>query len=123
MTTPARRRTLRLGLALVAHNLLTNAAKYSDEGARIEVRGSEESGWVSIDVIDTGWGLDQPDLARVWDELWRGDEARRVEGSGLGLSLVRVVALRHGGEVAIRSVRGRGTNVRLRLPVLRRDEG
>lgn len=104
-------------LAVAVRNLLVNAAKYSDAYARIEVRGSEDLGFVVIEVADTGWGIPQSDLPQVWEELWRSSTARKVEGSGLGLSLVRVVAERHGGTVAIRSREGSGTSVRFRLPI------
>ncbi|PII85582.1 hypothetical protein BMH32_12745 [Leucobacter sp. OLJS4] len=103
-------------LAVVVRNLLVNAAKYSDPDARIEIRGSEDSGFVVVEVADTGWGIPEVEQAHVWDELWRGDRARRVEGSGLGLSLVRIVAERHGGDVAVRSREGSGTSVRVRIP-------
>ncbi|WP_416445887.1 sensor histidine kinase [Leucobacter sp. HNU] len=69
-----------------------------------------------VEVADTGWGIPEAEQAHVWDELWRGDRARRVEGSGLGLSLVRIVAERHGGDVAVRSRAGSGTSVRVRIP-------
>ena len=103
-------------IAVAIRNLLLNAAKYSDEGDRIEARGAEDSGAVVIEVADTGWGIAPSELPQVWDELWRGGRARRVEGSGLGLSLVRVVAELHGGDVAIRSREGAGTSVRIRIP-------
>ncbi|WP_052460848.1 sensor histidine kinase [Microbacterium gorillae] len=107
-------------LAVVVRNIVLNAVKYSSEGARIEVRGSEDGADVVLDVADTGWGIRTEDLPFVWDELWRSTDARGVEGSGLGLSLVRVVVERHGGEVTLRSQPGRGTSVRLRLPAARR---
>ncbi|WP_243226680.1 sensor histidine kinase KdpD [Microbacterium sp. CIAB417] len=103
-------------LAVAVRNLLLNAVKYSDEGARIEVRGTEETDAVVIEVADTGWGIRGEDLPFVWEELWRAQDARGVEGTGLGLSLVRVVVHRHGGEVSLRSQFGRGTSVRLALP-------
>lgn len=103
-------------LAVAVRNLLLNAAKYSGDGARIEVRGTEETDAVVIEVADTGWGIRAEDLPFVWDELWRAQDARGVEGTGLGLSLVRVVVLRHHGEVSLRSQFGRGTSVRLTLP-------
>ena len=103
-------------LLLVAiYNVIANAAKYSDPGARIEVRGSEHEGWVSLETSDTGWGIPGEDLASVWDELARGGNTRGAEGSGLGLSIVRVVAERHGGIALIRSEQGKGTRVVLRL--------
>lgn len=106
-------------LAVAVRNLLVNAAKYSDPGARIEVRGTDDGGFVLLEVADTGWGIAPEELPRVWDELWRGGAARRVDGSGLGLSLVRVVVDRHGGDVGIRSRGGSGTSVRLRIPAIR----
>ncbi|MDY0830026.1 HAMP domain-containing sensor histidine kinase [Microbacterium sp. BG28] len=103
-------------LAVAVRNLLLNAAKYSAEGARIEVRGTEEPDAVVIEVADTGWGIRAEDLPFVWEELWRAQDARGVEGTGLGLSLVRVVVHRHHGDVSLRSQFGRGTSVRLTLP-------
>lgn len=105
-------------LALAVRNLIINAAKYSEPGARIEVRGSEEAGFVVVDVADTGWGIAPDELGQVWDELYRGNTGRRVEGSGLGMALVRVITLRHNGDVSIRSQLGRGTSVRIRVPQL-----
>lgn len=104
-------------LAVAIRNLLVNAAKYSGTGERIEVRGWEEDGSVLLEVADSGRGIRAEELPHVWDELWRSPDARGVEGTGLGLSLVRVVAERHGGEASIRSEPGRGTSVRLRIPV------
>jgi two-component system, OmpR family, sensor kinase len=103
-------------LAVVVRNLLLNAVKYSDPGARIEVRGTEDGDAVAIEVADTGWGIAPEDLPFVFDELWRAGAARAVEGSGMGLSLVRVVVRRHGGEVTARSLAGQGTSIRLVLP-------
>lgn len=104
-------------LAVAIRNVVLNAVKYSTEGAQIEVRGSEDAGFVVLDIADTGIGIRAEDVPFVWDELWRASDARGVEGTGLGLSLVRIVMQRHGGDVSLRSQHGRGTNVRLRLPV------
>lgn len=62
-------------------------------------------------------GIAADELAGVWDELARGTNTRGAEGSGLGLSIVRVVAERHGGIAFIRSELGQGTRVVLRLRV------
>lgn len=107
-------------LAVAIRNLLVNAAKYSDEGAPIEVRGSDDGRTVTLDVSDGGWGMPPDEAAQAWDELWRGHAARRVEGTGLGLPLVRVIMKRHGGQVSLRSEPGRGTSVRLVLPAIGR---
>lgn len=105
-------------LLLVAlYNVVANAAKYSDPGAHIEVRAAENEGWVTLEISDTGWGIAADELAGVWDELARGTNTRGAEGSGLGLSIVRVVTERHGGVAFIRSEPGQGTRVVLRLRV------
>ena len=103
-------------LVVAVFNLVANAVKYSDRGASILLRASEADGWVTLEVSDTGWGIAAADLAGVWDELARGGNARGVEGSGLGLSIVRVIAERHGGTATLQSEPGVGTRVALRLP-------
>jgi two-component system OmpR family sensor kinase len=68
-------------------------------------------------VADTGVGIPPDEIGQVWQELARGRIARSLPGTGIGLALVRVIAARHGGQVAIRSRHGQGTVVSIRLPV------
>jgi len=82
-----------------------------------EVRAFEDRRWVVVEVADTGPGIPEGDLPHVFEELYRGENARGVEGSGLGLALVRAVAQHHGGSVAVRSREGEGTAFTLRLPL------
>jgi two-component system, OmpR family, sensor kinase len=104
-------------LFLAVYNLLANAVKYSEPGADIEVRGSEDDGVVTIEVADTGLGIPEDEQAAVWEELARGSRTRAIPGSGLGLPLVRTIVQRHGGSAELSSRAGEGTVVRLRLPV------
>ena len=104
-------------LFLAVYNLLDNALKFTHPGDTVEVRASEAGAFVTIEVADTGPGIPAEELPRVWEELYRGQGARGIPGSGLGLSLVRAVVERHGGQVTMRSRAGRGTVVTLRLPV------
>ncbi|WP_402842118.1 sensor histidine kinase [Microbacterium sp. GXS0129] len=104
-------------LAVAVYNLVGNAAKYSDPGATVEVRGTEHDGIVTVEVADTGWGIPAEEVDGVWDDLARGSNARAVEGTGLGLAVVRVIARRHGGDVSLRSQQGQGTRVVLTVPV------
>jgi two-component system, OmpR family, sensor kinase len=101
---------------LAAHNLVTNALKFSAPGDRIEIRAFEEDERVVVEVADTGVGIPTDEVGHVWEELFRGRAAGGVAGTGLGLALVRTVVARHGGTVTLRSRHGQGTVVTMRLP-------
>ena len=103
-------------LFLAVFNLLDNALKFSRPGDTIELRAFEDRGGVAVEVADTGPGIPAGEAEHVWEELYRGRAATGVPGSGLGLALVRAIAERHGGQVALRSREGKGTVVTLRLP-------
>ncbi|GAB3409776.1 hypothetical protein GCM10027515_29050 [Schumannella luteola] len=104
-------------LFLAVYNLVANALKFSQPGDRIELRGAEDEGGVTLEVADTGRGIPAEEQGLVWEELARGSHTRDVAGSGLGLPFVRTIVERHGGSVALRSRLGEGTSVRLRLPL------
>jgi len=104
-------------LFLAVHNLVDNAIKFTAPGDTIEIRGFEDGDRVVIEIADTGPGIPEDEISLVWDELYRGQGARGIPGSGLGLALVRAIAERHGGEVNLRSRSGQGTVFTLRLPV------
>lgn len=106
-------------LWLACFNLLDNALKFSPPSARIELRAMELSPWLVVEVADNGPGIPPEDVPHVFDELYRGGNARGLPGSGLGLSLVRAIITRHGGDVSVRSRPGQGTVFTLRLPVAR----
>lgn len=103
-------------LLLAVHNLATNAAKFSAQDDRIELRANETGEQVSIEVADTGRGIPADEVDHVWEELVRGRESRAIPGSGLGLSLVRVIVARHAGTCELESRPGAGTVVRVLLP-------
>ncbi len=103
-------------LFLAVYNLLDNALKFTRPGNRVEVRAFEDHDSIVVEVADTGPGIAEEELAHVWQELYRGKEARETPGSGLGLALVRTVIERHGGQAAVRSRAGQGTVFTLRLP-------
>ena len=104
-------------LFLAIYNLMDNALKFTRDGDRLEVRAFEDGTTVVVEVADTGSGVPEEDLPHIFEELYRGQQARGVEGSGLGLALVRAVVERHGGHAAVRSRPGKGTVFTLRLPV------
>jgi two-component system OmpR family sensor kinase len=103
---------------LAVYNLVENALKFTSKGDSIEVRALEDGRTIVIEVADTGSGIPVEDLSKIFDELYRGSNARGTEGSGLGLALVNRIATLHGGGVGVRSsqIDPRGTVFTLRLP-------
>jgi two-component system OmpR family sensor kinase len=104
-------------LLLAIHNLLDNAIKFTESGDRIEVRAFEDGAEIVIEVADTGQGIPASETEHIWEELFRGKQARGIPGSGLGLSLVRVIVDQHQGSVGLRSRPQEGTVFYMRLPV------
>jgi len=106
-------------LGLAVYNLIENALKFTSRNDTVEVRGFEDGRAIVIEVADSGQGIPSEELSKIFEELYRGSNARGAEGSGLGLALVnRIVAL-HGGQISVRSSQGRtrGTVFTMRLPV------
>lgn len=104
-------------LFLAVHNLVDNALKFTQPDDTIEVRAFEDGTQIVVEVADTGPGVPENERGLIWDELYRGQGARGIAGSGLGLALVRAIAERHGGRVSLRSRPGQGTVFTLRLPI------
>ncbi len=104
-------------LLLALHNLIDNALKFTRPGDTIEVRAFEDGAHVVVEVADTGPGIPEAELPHVWEELYRGETARGVPGSGLGLPLVRAIIDQHRGHIVMRSLVNQGTVITLRLPV------
>lgn len=107
-------------LFLALLNVLGNAVKYSSDGDAIEVRGRLEDTTVVVEIADTGRGIAADEIAMVWEELGRSREVRGIEGSGLGLPMVRAILERHGGSASITSYLGEGSTLTLRLPAAMR---
>jgi two-component system, OmpR family, sensor kinase len=104
-------------LGLAFYNLVDNALKFTGPENPIEIRAFEDGRSLLVEVADTGPGIPPDDLPRIFEELYRGTNARGFEGSGLGLALVQRVITRHGGTVSVRSRPGQGSVFTVRLPV------
>jgi heavy metal sensor kinase len=100
-------------------SLIDNAIKYTPEGGRVHVELHAHNGFVAGEVGDDGIGIAGDDLPYVFDRFWRADKARSREagGAGLGLSIARWIAERHGGAIEVESALGRGSTFRVKLPV------
>lgn len=109
-------------LSLVFYNLLENAIKFTSRDNSVEVRALEDGRYIVIEVADNGAGISPGELPKVFDELYRGTNARGIEGSGLGLALTRRIVSLHEGKLDVRSRQQdpRGTVFTVRLPEARR---
>ena len=104
-------------LIVVFRNLIDNALKYTSDGDRVEVRAFDDGDAAVVEIADTGPGIDEEEIPHIFEELYRGENARAASGSGLGLALVRRVVDLHDGAIAVRSRVGRGTVMSVRLPL------
>ena len=105
-------------LAQMLWNLLDNAARYTPDGGRIELRLLRLDSLARLEVEDTGIGISEDELPSIFDRFYRSQRARETgaDGVGLGLSIVKHVAEAHGGGVRVDSQPGRGTTFTVDLP-------
>jgi signal transduction histidine kinase len=105
-------------------NLLSNASKYGGRERPVVVRVDAENSDVKLSVADSGPGIAPADQKRIFREFWRAPEAVKsgVEGTGLGLALVKRHVEAHGGRIDIASTPGRGATFTLVLPRAAMDE-
>jgi signal transduction histidine kinase len=100
-------------------NLLSNAHKYTPQGGQIWLTARTENGWVRIDVRDNGIGLSPDEQAHLFDRFFRVQQpaTQRVEGTGLGLPITRVLVELHGGRITVTSAPREGSTFSFTLPV------
>jgi GAF domain-containing protein len=104
----------------VVLNLLSNAIKFTPEGGRIEVRAEPRDGSVEVSVTDTGVGIASEDQEAVFEEFRQvGTADKKVEGTGLGLTLCRKFIELHGGKIWVKSELGLGSTFTFTIPVRR----
>jgi signal transduction histidine kinase len=101
----------------VVTNVLVNAEKFTPSGGRIDVELTARSREATLRIVDTGVGIADEDQPHVFERFWRGTNADRATGSGVGLAVVATLVKAHGGRVAIDSQIGKGTSVSLTFPL------
>jgi signal transduction histidine kinase len=104
-------------LEIVLNNLLSNGVKYNRDGGELHIRLRREDGHADIRVSDTGVGMSPEQVSRLFQEFvrFKGDPARPVEGSGLGLSILKRLVDLYSGTIRVESQSGQGTTFLLTL--------
>ena len=100
----------------VLRHLLENAAKYSPAGTPIHVSAERSGRFVRINVADQGPGIDDFEQSLIFEKFYRGRGNRGVQGTGMGLPIVRAITEAHGGTIEVKSQLGRGTVFSFQLP-------
>lgn len=96
-----------------------NAIKFTDDGGKITLRLSKGDSTVAITIKDNGHGISEEDLPNIFDRFYQVDSSRKREkgGHGLGLSIARIIMLRHGGQIKVASKLEVGTRFRIFIPL------
>ncbi|RDJ99041.1 ATP-binding protein [Paraburkholderia lacunae] len=94
------------GMTVLLGNLINNAIRHTPRGGKVDVVLKRSGNQVGVEVVDSGSGIPEPELERVFDRFYRGEEAQG-EGSGLGLAIVSRIAQRHQMTLALRNNAGR----------------
>jgi signal transduction histidine kinase len=108
----------RARIAQLIDNLVSNAVKFTPAGGRVTVRVEAGDDDALLTVEDSGIGIPEAELERLFERFFRASTAtsREIPGSGLGLSVAKTIAELHGGSLELRSREGEGTTVVVRLP-------
>jgi signal transduction histidine kinase len=108
-------------IKIIFQNLLSNAIKYSPAGKKITIDISEDKikKMVNINVSDQGYGIPMDQHSRVFEKLFRADniKEKNIEGTGLGLYLVKIIIEKIGGSIRFDSQEGIGTTFQVSLPL------
>jgi adenylate cyclase len=106
------------GLERVFMNLVSNAVKYTPTGGSVTVRAWSEDDQIKAEVSDTGIGIPEEALSRIFEEFYRAKNAKslEMEGTGLGLAIAKDVVEQHGGQISLESVAGEGSTFYVTLP-------
>jgi len=104
-------------------NLLHNAIKFTGPGGKVEVEVSQQEGGALLSVEDTGMGIGEEDLSRLFERFYKADRSRSGGGTGLGLAIAKHLVGRHGGRIWAKSAGpGRGSTFHVELPSGERED-
>lgn len=105
----------------VIDNILSNAIKYTPRSGRVEVKAAREGDRVRLSISDSGIGIADDEVAKVFDPYFRAHSALDggISGTGLGMGISREIVRQHHGDIALRSALGHGTTATITLPLTR----
>ncbi|EIT84290.1 histidine kinase [Fictibacillus macauensis ZFHKF-1] len=100
-------------------NVLSNALKYTPEGGQVAINVTKEQHMLCVTISDTGIGMTEEDVHRVFDRFYRSEKSRNRSfgGSGIGLTIAKQLVVAHGGTITVQSTLHEGTTVQLSLPL------
>lgn len=101
----------------VMANLLSNAVKYSSDAEVVEITGRSTDDGVEVAVRDYGLGIPQDELPRLCQRYFRARTSTGIQGTGIGLNLVKAFAEMHGGAIEVTSIEGKGSTFTVKLPL------
>jgi signal transduction histidine kinase len=101
-------------------NLIGNALEHNKKGTTVVVRLQGQTHKVRLTVQDNGQGIAEEHLPHLFERLYKAESSRTSKGSGLGLTISRHIVLAHGGIIAAESEMGKGTQIHVELPLVRR---
>ncbi len=104
-------------------NLVHNAIKFTPAGGGISVVAHTVEPMLHVDISDTGQGIPETELPRVFERFYKADRSRRSDGTGLGLAISKHIVLAHRGEIWVTSVPGRGSTFSFSLPIVGNPAG
>jgi signal transduction histidine kinase len=107
----------------ICKNLVKNAVKFTQDGS-IHIRATQENNHVLLQVQDSGIGISETDLERIWERFFKSDRGRSKanKGTGLGLAIVKRLVELHNGEISVQSKLGQGTTFIVSLPIAEESE-
>jgi two-component system phosphate regulon sensor histidine kinase PhoR len=101
----------------VVANLVHNAIKFTSSGGQITVTARSDQEYVTVSVADTGVGIAEEELPRIFERFYKADRARAVGGTGLGLAIAKHIVQAHGGKIWVESRQGKGSVFYFTLPI------
>ncbi len=104
-------------LSQAVSNVLDNALKYSSSGDTVALWTQTEPGFTEIGVADSGPGIPEEEIPRIFERFYRLDTSRSTSGRGIGLSLARAYVEAHGGSITVKSELGKGSTFCIRVPL------